>query len=33
MNEPRFAHTALVTNDMQNIIVSGGFYKKPLRST
>ena len=33
MNEPRCAHTALVTGDLQNIIVSGGFHNKPLKST
>lgn len=29
---PRFAHTAVVTNDLQSIIVSGGFNKQPLKS-
>lgn len=27
----RFAHTAVVTNDLQSVIVSGGFNKYPLK--
>lgn len=33
MVQARFAHTAVVSSDMQSIIVSGGFNKKPLKTT
>jgi hypothetical protein len=33
MNCGRFAHTAVVTNDLQYIIVSGGYQNKALKST
>lgn len=32
MSYPRFAHTALVTQDLQRVIVSGGFNQKALKS-
>ena len=28
----RFSHSAVVTNDFQSVIVSGGFNMKPLKS-
>ncbi len=32
MNQSRFTHTAVVTNDYQNILVFGGFQNEPLKS-
>ena len=32
LSMPRFAHTAVITNDLQSVIVSGGFNKEPLKS-
>lgn len=33
MRQPRIAHTALATFDLQSIIVSGGYHKKPTKNT
>ena len=32
MNQTRFTHTAIVTNDYQFIYVYGGFQNQPLKS-
>lgn len=32
MKYPRIAHTSIITNDMQFIIIYGGFYKNSLKN-